>query len=323
MMENIPENNSGQGNLPAATSLGNILREAREKLGLSVADVAGQIKFAPRQIEALEADDFKRLPEAAFLRGFVRSYAKILRLDAEPLLASMPQTKAAAAELIPASVEVPFPNAHSVRQQNTIWLGAASLLAVIVAGFAFWHFKTPVKQAKEQSKVTQVETPVTLPTETKIISEPLVLKSSTIEPAMPAVSPVPAVPKVRSSAAQSSVRAAKTLASKTPVSKTPAVKDATQVQSANSAVPPVTLPQTAELRLVFGEESWTEIKDKDGNIISSQVNPRGSELRLEGNPPFSMLIGHAASASLYYRGKQVDLKPYINQYSEVAHLKLK
>jgi len=87
--------------------------------------------------------------------------------------------------------------------------------------------------------------------------------------------------------------------------------------------PPGALPQSAELRLIFGEESWTEIKDKDGTVISSQVNPPGSELRLEGNPPFSMLIGHAASASLYYRGKQVDLKPYINQYSEVAHLKLK
>ena len=79
----------------------------------------------------------------------------------------------------------------------------------------------------------------------------------------------------------------------------------------------------AELRLVFGEESWTEIKDRDGKVISSQINPAGSELHVEGNPPFSMLIGHAASASLFYRGKEVDLKPHINQYSEVAHLTLK
>lgn len=351
MMENPPENNSGQGNRPAAipaTSLGNILREAREKLGLSVADVAGQIKFAPRQIEALEAEDFKSLPEAAFLRGFVRSYAKILRLDAEALLASMPQTKMTAVELIPASVGVPFPNAQSSRQQNVIWLGAASLLAVIVAAFAFMHFKTPLKQAKEQASVAKVETPITLPTETKTVSEPLVLKSSTIEPAVPAVPVVTAAPKVRSSAAQSAVRAAKTLSSdreakaqssvraaktlssdretkaqsSVRAAKTLAAKDA-KVKSANSVTPPGALPQTAELRLVFGEESWTEIKDKDDKIISSQINPRGSELHLEGNPPFTMLIGHAASASLYYRGKQVDLKPYINQYSEVAHLKLK
>ena len=334
MMENLPENNSGQGNRPTsipATSLGNMLREAREKLGLSVADVAGQIKFAPRQIEALEAEDFKHLPEAAFLRGFVRSYAKILRLDAETLLASMPQTKMAAVELIPASVGVLFPNAHSLRQQNMIWLGAASLLAVIVVVFALWHFKTPLKQSKEQVNVAKVETPVELPAEAKTISEPLVLKPSMIEP----ISPV--VPKVKSSVAQSSVRETKTQSSaretklqspvretktQSPVreAKTPVAKDAT-VQSENSVTPLGALPETSKLRLVFGEESWTEIKDKDGNIISSQVNPAGSELRVEGNAPFSMLIGHAASASLYFRGKQVDLKPYINEYSEVAHLK--
>jgi len=334
MMENLPENNSGQGNRPTAipaTSLGNMLREAREKLGLSVADVAGQIKFAPRQIEALEAEDFKHLPEAAFLRGFVRSYAKILRLDAETLLASIPQTKMAAAELIPASVGVQFPNAHSLRQQNMIWLGAASLLAVIVAVFALWHFKTPLKQSKEQVNAAKVETPVELPAEAKTISEPLVLKPSMIEP----ISPV--VPKVKSSVAQSSVRETKLQSSareaktqssaretKTQSSareaKTPVAKDAT-VQSENSVTPLGALPETSKLRLVFGEESWTEIKDKDGNIISSQLNPAGSELRMEGNAPFSMLIGHAASVSLYFRGKQVDLKPYINEYSEVAHLK--
>ena len=283
MMENLPDNNSGQGGRtsPAqATSLGSMLREGRERLGLSVSDVAGQIKFAPRQIEALEAEDFRSLPEAAFLRGFVRSYAKILRLDADTLLASMPHTKATVAELIPASVGVPFPNTQSVKQQNVIWLGAASLLAVIVAAFAIWHFKTPIKQAKEPLKVTQVETPIILPTETKITSEPLVLKPT-------------------------------------------AAKEAPKVQAAEPVIPPGALPQITELRLVFGEESWTEIKDKDGKIISSQVNPAGSELRDEGNPPFAMLIGHAASASLYYQGKQVNLKPYINQYSEVAHLKLK
>jgi len=323
-MEHLPENNSRQAGpaVAQATSLGSMLREAREKLGLSVADVAGQIKFAPRQIEALEADDFEHLPEEAFLRGFVRSYAKILRLDAQAVLAHMPQTKAAAAELIPASVGVPFPNAHSTRQQNLVWLGAASLLAVIAAGFAFWHFKTPPKQ----ENVAQVETPVTLPAETKTISEPLVLKSSTIEPSVSAApkvkSPV-TQPPVREAKAQSSVREAKAQSS-VRAAKTLAAKAASEVKATKPAAPPDTLLQTTEeLRLVFGEESWTEIKDKDGNILSSQVNPPGSELRLEGSPPFTMLIGHAASASLYFRGKQVDLKPYINQYSEVAHLKLK
>lgn len=323
MMENLPENNSGQGNNPAAkkpASTGSMLREARENLGLTVADVAGQIKFAPRQIDALEADDFKSLPEAAFLRGFVRSYAKILKLDAESLLANMPSAKAAATELIPSSVDVPFPNGQANRQQNLVWLGAASVLALLVLGFAFWHYRTPLKQEMEQAKAqtsaTRVEAPVALPPDAKIISEPLVLKSSTIEPSLHPIA------KSRSAEASSSVSETKTLATAR-TAKTASSKAASHVPATVTMTAAGTELRTEELRLVFGEESWTEIKDKDGKIISSQINPAGSELRVEGNPPFSMLIGHAASASLFYRGKQVDLKPHINQYSEVAHLTLK
>ena len=112
MMENMTETNAGQennlGEMPA--SLGKMLSEARERLGLSVMDVSSQIKFAPRQIEALEADDYLHLPEAAFLRGFVRSYAKILHLDPQVLLAALPQKKVVASELTPESVGEPFPD---------------------------------------------------------------------------------------------------------------------------------------------------------------------------------------------------------------------
>lgn len=319
-----------------------MLREAREKRGLTVAEVAGQIKFAPRQIEALEADDFKNLPEAAFLRGFVRSYAKILRLDAEILLASLPLPKAPALERPPAAADVPFPSEQSNRQQNIIWLSAATVLALMVAGFSYWHFKAPPRHAKEllketpkelskeqpieqpkeqpkeqfkeQPEATRTEAPVARLPSAKMLTEPLVLKSSTIEPI------VRATPKLRSSGAASSVREAKTLAAKRSAS---AKKTASELASASSVTPSGAIDAPSELLLLFGDESWTEIKDRDGNILSSQINPPGSELRVQGNPPFSMLIGHAASASLFFQGKEVDLKPYINQYSEVAHLKLK
>jgi cytoskeleton protein RodZ len=340
-MEHLPENDSGQRDNPAAkhpASTGRMLREAREQHGLTVAEVAGQIKFAPRQIEALEADDYEHLPEIAFLRGFVRSYAKILRLDAEALLANLPQSKAVVAELTPAPVTMLFPNAQSDRQQNLIWLSAAGLLALIVVGFSYWHFKSPPKHAKEpvkeqvkqqsielpkeqamelpkaqsteQSEATQAEVPIEQSTGKKMVDEPLVLKSSTIEPM------VHAAPKVRPDGAASSVRETKTQAAKRK-------SKAASLAAASSVSPSGPMSETAELLLVFGEESWTEIKDKDGKVLSSQVNPPGSELRVQGNPPFAMLIGHAASASLFFQGREVDLKPYINQYSEVAHLTLK
>ena len=306
MMEQLPENNADQGDSPAAAipavSLGKTLREAREHLGLSIADVAHQTKLAPRQIEALEADDFQNLPEMPFVRGFVRSYAKILQLDAQPLLAFLPQTNAPPMPLISDSVEVPFPSAHSPQRQNLVWLGAALLLAVLVVAFAVWHFTTPL----EKPETAQVETPVSLPDKMQIIPASPIAETGEIAP--------PAAPAARPAlvAAQSSMPMAKTTISQT----------LPQAQSAKPAAQPDAAPKTATLRLAFDEESWTEIRDKDDKVLSSQVNPRGSELRLNGQAPFSLVIGHAASARLYYRGKQIDLTPHISASSEVARLTL-
>ena len=308
MMEQLPENSAGQGDSLAvipAVSLGKTLREARERIGLSVADVAHQIKFAPRQIEALEADDFQRLPEMTFVRGFVRSYARILQLDAQPLLAFLPQTNADSAPLVPVSVEVPFPSAHSPQRQNLIWLGAALLLSVLVVAFAVWHFTTPLAKPE----VAKVETPVPLPAKMQITPASPVAEAEVI---------VPSAAK----AAQSPAEAAHPPQPPAPPAKPQISKTLPPPQPAEPAVQPKVSSQAAMLRLAFDEESWTEIREKDDKILSSQVNPRGSELRLDGRAPFSLVIGHAASVRLYHRGKKVDLTPYINSSSEVARLTL-
>ncbi len=298
-MEEISENNAGQGDDPDVTPVippGEVLREARIRLGLSLNDVSDQIKFAPRQIEALEAGDFQYLPEMTFVRGFVRNYAKVLHLDAQPLLAALPQAEAGSLQLTPDSVEVPFPCAHSPQRQNLVWLGAALLLAVLVVAFAAWHYTTPVKK----SEVAREKAPAVLPPEMKIITESAV--PGTAENASPAsVAPPPQLGAA-------------------PVPVTPALQPEPQTQAVKPAVQGGVPSQNAALRLVFDDESWVEVKDKDGNTLSSQINARGSELRLDGNAPFSMAIGRAASVRLYHRGKLIDLKPHINSSNEVARL---
>ncbi|MDO8466149.1 MAG: DUF4115 domain-containing protein [Gallionella sp.] len=348
MMEQLPENNTGQGDGSDAipeVSLGKMLREARERGGLSVQDVVNQIKFAPHQIEALEADDFQHLPEMTFVRGFVRSYAKILDMDAQPLLALLPQTNASPMPLVPISVEVPFPDAHSPNWQNLIWLGVTLLLAVLVVAFAVWHYTTPLAQ----SEMAQVETPVSLPSKMQIISASPVLEAGVAAP------PVVTEAQPEPVTAQSSVFAAKPLipnshstlptagakpealpqtqsAKPGTLPQTPALRMALTASGRTETLPqaqpikpvnqPDILPKTAALHLVFDEDSWVEIKDGDGKTLSSRINQRGSELRLNGYEPFSLVISHAASVRLYHRGKQVDLTPYTRVSSEVARLTL-
>ena len=304
MMENVTGSNAEQENKPVetpVTSLGKMLSEARERLGLTVEDVASQIKFAPRQIEALEAEDYLRLPEAVYLRGFVRSYAKILHLDPQALLAALPQKKAVTGEIIPDSVGEPFPNVHSALRQNVIWLSAALVLIIVVLGFALWHFATP----PEQSKITQVETPISLPAEMQITPAQTITDISTIESAEPKT-------QAPLAAGQSSVHSANILDSRL----------SQQKQTITSEAQPDTPTPITSLRLIFSADSWAEIKDKDKKVLSSRIHPGGSELNVSGRAPFSILIGHASTVQLYYQDKPVNLAPHIRRSTEVASLTL-
>ena len=57
---------------------------------MSLDTVAQQLKLAPRQVTALEEDDFAKLPGRTFVRGFMRNYARLVRIDAEKVLAALP-----------------------------------------------------------------------------------------------------------------------------------------------------------------------------------------------------------------------------------------
>lgn len=285
------------GNIAAQPlSVGAALREARIHLGLSVADVANRLKFAPRQIEALEEGNFACLPEMAFVRGFVRSYARLLQLDPAPLLAALP---GAAVQPAPSTAntlaEAPFPNAYSARKPNIIWLAAALAVAVVLALFTWLHDNAP----------SAPSTP-----HVEALAPPAVLPVSAVPDAEIMKAPIVAAPKVRP-AAVSPVKPVIVLAA--PSAKRTAAP-------ANPAATNSTSKQAATVRLVFDEESWAEVTDKDGKALLSQLNPRGSEQSINGKPPFSIVIGRASGVRLYYKEQAVSLAPHTK--AEVAHLKL-
>jgi len=68
------------------SSVGQRLRRAREARGMSIADVSQALKLGPKQVEALEAENWGALPGNTMIRGFIRNYARLLNLDSEPLM---------------------------------------------------------------------------------------------------------------------------------------------------------------------------------------------------------------------------------------------
>lgn len=83
------------------SGLGGVLHAARETMGIGIEEAARKLCLSQRQLTALEADDIRALPSPAFTRGFIRNYARLLNLDADPLLAvyrdMLPQSEEGAA----------------------------------------------------------------------------------------------------------------------------------------------------------------------------------------------------------------------------------
>ena len=74
------------------------------------------------------------------------------------------------------------------------------------------------------------------------------------------------------------------------------------------------------LRMVFDQESWVEIKDRNGNTIFGQLSPAGSRRSVSGEPPFDVVVGNAAGVRLTYKDENVDLSAHTQV--DVARLTL-
>lgn len=68
-------------------TIGELLVEQRIQAGLTIETVAAQTRVKLEYLQAIERNDFSQLPAAVFVKGFIRSYARVLELDPQPLLA--------------------------------------------------------------------------------------------------------------------------------------------------------------------------------------------------------------------------------------------
>ena len=99
----------------------------------------------------------------------------------------------------------------------------------------------------------------------------------------------------------------------------PSAPDAPAAATNETAAPEAPAVNGA-LHLEFGEESWVEIKDASGRMLLRQLNPPGSSIDVNGQPPFDVVIGNAAQARMTYNGRPIDLTPFIAV--TVAHFTL-
>ena len=293
----------------ASSTAGTMLANARERCHLSLGDVANHLKLAVRQVEALEADAFDRLPSPMFVRGFVRSYARLVQLDPAPVMAvlerqlpvqappAMAPSLADSTPVLAAAVPFPSPGQRSRRMHS-----AVALLAAVVVGFIAFEWFGPM-----------------------IVPG---IPSAGLEPA-PQVARDPAVmqPGVQADTLPTEAGATSLPAPAAPVPASPVPGPGATPEAPAAASPASTSelgrafgPGPRTVRLFFDRESWVEIRDARGRLIFSQTNPPGSSQVIQGEPPLSLVVGNARSVRLAYGDRDINLEPHTRV--DVARLKL-
>jgi cytoskeleton protein RodZ len=291
-------------------SVGQALRDAREAQGITLDAAAQRLHLMQRQVEAMETDDFDSLGQPVFARGFVRNYARMLGLAPEALLANMAGAPAEAAVVSHAAP--PAPRSWLTSPWLILLLLGLLLMMTVPVALYLWLNSdvenvlvshAPAVQQRPAPRVAPV-VPAPAPAPAPVVGLP--------EGQMPASLPADPAPAEPNAAANPSALVAAVPAA--PVVVAPSVAP---VMSPVASVPPpaasMTPPVAAKgsLRLVFNADSWTEVKDASGRMLLRKLNPAGSSVDLQGQPPFEMVIGDASQVQLTYNGRPVDLKPYI------------
>lgn len=302
----------------SATALGPgaALKSARERAGLSLDEAAQQLKLAPRQVRALESDDFNQLPGRTFVRGFVRNYARLLRLDGDALIAGLPDAAHAPGLAAPplhstggAIGEVPGP--HAPRAAFGRWFIPLLLIGCIVGAGAYEWYRSASTAPPQTASVE--------PAAAAPASAAGTARSELPNPFAQAPVAEPAPIEAREAASPAAT------ASASAVESTDARSAASEpaARPAVAAAPSTTEPSAQAdkpLVLSYRGPSWTEVRDRSGQVVLARVVPAGSEQAIGGSAPFDLVIGNARAVTLTYRGEAVDLARFTRQ--NVARLRL-
>ena len=116
---------------------GEILKDKRLLKELTIEEVAAKIKVKPEYLKALEESNFSALPSATFTKGFLRNYARSLRVNPETVLAMFRRDfeQNESGEIVPQGLVTPFGQKRKLPSANVFLVSAAILAFLGFLGF--------------------------------------------------------------------------------------------------------------------------------------------------------------------------------------------
>ncbi len=301
---------------------GELLAARRIEMRLSIEELSARVKLAPRQLIALEANDFGALPGMATTRGFIRSCAKSMGMDPEPLLAMLAQEPNPA--LGPMVMRRPLPQpgfngrrygpSTSHRRGANKLMGLAAVVLIFVGMLAYVAWRNDWLHLPSLD-LSSARDAVTATSPAPDAEAPAAEAGTTTEPsANTQAAPAAPASTVASTAASTAAAPAdaEVYAPAAPAPVAPAAgANAGKAELAKpaTAASSATIDPTRALELKLREDSWVEVLTQNGERkLMARLVKAGSIERIEVTEPLILVVGNAAGVDVTLRGQPVSLK---------------
>jgi cytoskeleton protein RodZ len=293
------------------------LRDIRESRGIGLDEVAHDLHLSREVVLALEEGDYESLGAAVFVRGHLRSYARLLDLSEDDVLQGLQASEPAPEEFRTLSARIEVKSGASL-SGFVLWVILG--IIIVVAGVYLLldddeesaakrdvkgdFQKTEAVESVSQADVTDDETDTNSQAIDAAGNEQapasrkqfLAAPVEDFEPAAPVEKGAEQMPeKVVAASPPAPVPKAKP--------KPTPVAEVVVVAPEPAAATPAVVPG-AEVRLIvtFAEECWVEISDSKRRLLYG-LEKSGSVVKLVGTPPFKLFLGNTPGVSIELAGK--------------------
>ena len=324
------------------TRLDRHLAETREAKGLTLEVVARKLRLSIATLQALESSRYEDLPEPIFVRGYLRSYARLLGMDEDVLVAEYDR-------LVPAPDPVLMPTTMARRQATTLDLNTRGVTALIVVAIAvllgslWYHRLKHDVPARSQAVSSEAEQPVSL---TSVLPPPRI-DSPSLDSGLVVAAPPPDFPSQPLASATPGESAAAgepeppigepadagepalTLVSESQITVNanaevqgrdvvaivePAVQDlpVAPLASEHGRLVKASRAPAGEDVLIIktNDESWAEVVDANGYQLLYYLLRPGMVRHLQGQAPFRVFLGNASAVDLNLNQERFDHTPF-------------
>jgi cytoskeleton protein RodZ len=300
---------------------GRRLRQARQARGLHLEQIATGLHLHPKQIAALERDDYQALPGPVFIVGYIRNYARLLGQEPQPLIdayrAAHPEDQPPPA--VRRAGPTPTGGGHR-------WVRLASLAVLAALGvlaFNWWQgqqaYAPPPDYAGEEATadvaVATPPDPVPVPDDR---GAPTADEALAATPAVGTPEPAPVAEPIPEP--QPQPQPTVEIAEEAPAPETAAPAAATEPEPAAEQAPEAAesaatpegegtgaAAQPGEVVMSFTGPCWVDIRDSERKFKIFGEMSQGDRRVLEGKPPYSVILGNAAVVNITVAGAPYDL----------------